>query len=59
MDNEQEQMQDVVQRINMVVAEREKFYQQLGNLMKESELLQTIVIPYASVFCGEGARLTY
>lgn len=47
MDNEEAQIRDVIQGIDGVVAEREKFYQELENLMKELEFLQTIVITRA------------
>lgn len=53
IDSQQEQMRDVIEGINGVVVEREKFYQELGNVMKELELLQTIVIPRGIVLHEE------
>lgn len=43
------EMRSVIQSLTGIIAEREKFHQELGNQMKELDLLRTIVIISPSV----------
>lgn len=48
MDNHEEKMREAIQSLSGIIAERERFYQELGAMMRELDLLRAIVVTFPS-----------